>query len=98
MKKLKFILPLLLVFTLLLTACNLTPGTDGENNGEDEPQIETVSIADAKAACQTEGVGVDEFYVRATVASVERNGLILVALRLNRLAYARGNQRPVELL
>ena len=74
MKKLKFLLPLILVFTLLLTACNLTPDTDGEG----EPQIETVSIADAKATCQTEGVGIDELYVRAAVKSVDADGMVIV--------------------
>lgn len=77
MKKLKFLLPLLLLFTLLMTSCNLTPGGDGEGGGE-EPEIETVSIADAKATCQNEGIGVDELYIRASVKSVNGDSMVIV--------------------
>ena len=81
MKKLKFLLPLLLVLTLaLLTACNITPDDDGDDS------YETVSIADAKASCTSDTIYFDEFYIKASITSLDGKGQLVIADSTGELA------------
>ena len=74
MKRFGLLLPMLLVFCLLLTACFTTPG--GETPGED---YETVSIAEATATCTEDGVYTDAYYIRASVTAVGKAGEMTIA-------------------
>lgn len=72
MKKLKFILPILLVIAMLFTACSTEDTDNGENNDQPKtPAYETVSLSEAIADYKTSPDDFKNYTLELTVRKVK---------------------------
>lgn len=74
MRKLKLLIPILLVLSILFVACGETANTEGENNNNSEnnaPTYNTVSLSDAKADFAGSGDIFASYTLKLTVRSVK---------------------------